>query len=133
MSGSYFDYPRNLPLETPFGQVLLSVTDGNHVHVDFGRPEHPLIVRGQSVWGTLHLWRQPDDTFGPDGRRFGGFEDDFKPRVGFDKPACKTTRAKLLEAILDAVTAWARENGALFEAARREQLEADKRALREDI
>jgi hypothetical protein len=130
---SYCDYPRNIPLRTPHGEVLLAVTDGNHVHVDFLRPEFPLVVRGQSVWGGLHLYRQLDGMFGPDGRRFGGLVDSFEPHVGVCKAASKTTRATLLDALVRTVTAWAREYGAIFEAAARGRHEANKQAVRDEI
>jgi hypothetical protein len=130
---SFFGYPKDIPLATPFGEVRLAVTDGNHVHVDFFRPEFPLVVRGQSVWGGLHLWRQLDGTFGPDGRRFGDIVDHFNPHVGVGKDASKTTRATLLDSLLRTVTAWAREHGALFEAAAKGRHEATKQAVRDEI
>ena len=86
------------------------------------------------MWGTLHLWRQLDGTFGPDGRHLGGLVDNFEPRVGFEKPASKTTRAALFDAIVRAVTAWADDTGAaLFKLAASGRHEADKEAVRKEI
>src|SRR5262249_33265109 len=132
MTGSYHDYPKNLPLVTPFGEVEIAVTDGDHVHVDFSRPERPLVVRGQYVWGGLHLWRQPDGSFGPDGRAHGSFVDRFDPHT-HGKSVCRTTHEKLLTALVGGVSTWARENGTFFEAAERGRKEANMRALREEI
>ncbi len=133
ISATYCDYPKNIPLAILFGTVKLAVTDGNHVYVDFSEPEYPLVVRGQSAWGGLHLYRQPDGTFGPDGRRFGGFVDDFKPHAGFGKPIHKTARDKLFDDIVASVTKWARENGAIFTVAERGRHEANKQAVRKEI
>jgi hypothetical protein len=110
----------------PFGRVLISVIDSNHVCLDF-ETFYPLTVRGRMVHGMLHLWRQADGTFGPDGRRCGGFLDSFNLR-----DLEETERARVLNALVCAVTAWARENCARFEAADA-QCEAEAHTVREEI
>jgi hypothetical protein len=129
----YLDHPKDIPVQTPFGTVHVDVTDGNHVFVDFFQHPRQLTARGQVLHGMLHLWRQPDGTFGPDGSHWGASRQHFRPAKLGGKPASESTTALLLDGLAEAVTAWARDNEAAFVVARRGLRAATREALHADI
>jgi hypothetical protein len=129
----YLDHPKDIAVQTPFGTVYVDVIDGDHVFVDFAQHPRHLTARGQTLHGMLHLWRQPDGTFGPDSGRFGGSRQHFRPAKPGGKPASDSTSALVLDGVAASVTAWAQNNEAAFEVALRGLRDATREALRSDI
>lgn len=126
---------RDIPFDTPFGPVMLSVTERDHVYVGFrGQWNQPKItVNGALVHGAVHFFRQADGTFTCDQAAVGraGLAIDADNARG--KPISEAGRRKLREVLTPLINAWARKNGARFEEAHRVKVARERESIERDI
>lgn len=106
------EYPRNIPLDTDLGEVLLAVTDADHIFVDGSGNGRRLTVNRVRYAVSLHLHRQPDNTWAPN--------DSYSPYMNradnYQGPSVPA-RTKALKVLTAAVSDWADDNPEIFDAA----------------
>lgn len=121
--------PRDIPIDTAFARVLLSVLDRDQLHVGFwGQWRQPkLTVNRVLVHGDANFFRQPDGSFTSDRAVVGQAGQAILALNERDKPISEVGSRKLCAELTRAVNAWALENGPLFEQAHQSRL-ADLRA-----
>ena len=111
-----YNYPHNIPVETPFGMMAMSVTDGDHIYLDGNHNGKSIVVNGVELGCSIHL-NKIDGEWVIDPQYL------YASRKGSLKPASDAARKKLLATIPAIIKEYMLKNPRLLTLARADKLD----------
>jgi hypothetical protein len=129
----YLDPPRDLPLETKFGTVLITPTSGSTLYVHAGsNGRNDITIRGVAYTASLHLTKV-GEAFEPLKNKYGQISEVYLSRRDNFKAGSDSARKACIEEFTRAANAWAAANPDALKEAERVSLNNDAWRIEEDL
>lgn len=119
------NYPREIPIETPFGKMFLAVTSGEHIHLDGSSNGKAIEVNRVALSVSLHLHREG-------GKFTANMRDLYCTRKDNKEPSW-AAKEKIVKVLPEAVNEFLEKNPELVQAGARYDLNRKRADLEEKI